>query len=144
MVFSIIGIGISHKKMKDWFYPLIIIIPLSIYIMLCWWSWWYGGGFGMRPIIDYYGLLAIPLGLSIHLFIKLRTLLRYLTILVFLFFIYLGIFHHFQAVHGAIHWDSMTWNSYKYNFGHLRMTEKGREYLVTPDYEEAKIRREWK
>ena len=130
--------------MKEWFYPLIIIIPLTIYIMLCWWSWWYGGGFGMRPIIDFYGLLSIPLALSISQLSRFKPVLRYFSILTILFFFYLGIFHHFQAVSGAIHWDSMSWKSYKYNFGHKKMTEKGEQYLVHPDYGKALMKREWK
>ncbi|MCB8994524.1 MAG: hypothetical protein H6538_02835 [Bacteroidales bacterium] len=143
MIFSLIGIGLSLKKMKDWFLPLIIIIPVSIYIMLCWWTWWYGGGFGMRPIIDYYGLLGIPFALAIQSLGRLRPLLRYTVWLFFLFFFYLGIFHHLQAVSGAIHWDSMTWKSYMYNFGHTRMTPEAEKYLVHPDYEEATKKREW-
>lgn len=143
MVFSLIGIGLSYTKRKDWFYPLIIILPVSLYIMLCWWCWWYCGGFGLRPIIDYYALLSVPLALSFNQVKRLKSIMLYFTTLIIIFFFYMGIFHHFQAVNGAIHWDSMSWNSYKYNFGHIRMTEKAQKYLVHPDYNKALMQREW-
>lgn len=34
---------------------------LLIYITSAWWSWYYGDGFGMRPLIDHFPVLAIPL-----------------------------------------------------------------------------------
>jgi hypothetical protein len=35
---------------------------LISYIFSSWYSWYYGGGYGSRPFIDFYPLLAIPLG----------------------------------------------------------------------------------
>jgi len=139
MVFSVIGIALSLKNLKDWFLPLIFIIPISIYVMLCWWTWWYGGGFGLRPIIDYYGLLAIPFALTVSQALKLKPVLRYSAVTAFLIFFYLGVAHHFQVISGAIHHDSMTWKTYKHNFGHTQMTPEGEKYLVSPDYEKAKL-----
>lgn len=34
---------------------------LLIYITSAWWSWYYGDGFGMRPLIDHFAVLALPL-----------------------------------------------------------------------------------
>jgi len=142
MIFALVGIVLSYRKLKDWFLPLVIIIPLSIYIMLSWWTWWYGGGFGMRPIIDYYGFLSVPFALALAQTLALIPVLRYSVYLLLLCFFSLGVFHHFQAVDGAIHWDSMTWKSYKYNFGHTKMTKEAEKCLLHPDYERAKVGRE--
>jgi hypothetical protein len=138
MIFSVIGIFLCLKKMKEWFFPLITIIPISIYVMLSWWTWWYGGGFGMRPIIDYYGLLAIPFALSISQMWRLKPIFKYAGVFFYLAFFYFGIANHLQAVDGAIHHDSMTWKTYMHNFGHRKMTPEGEKYLEAPDYEMAK------
>ena len=61
MVFSIFGMILLAIRKREWFYPIFIYSLLSMYIMFSWWCWWYGGGFGMRPMVDSYGILAIPL-----------------------------------------------------------------------------------
>ena len=38
---------------------------LISYIFSSWHSWYYGGGYGSRPFIDFYPLLAIPFGFSL-------------------------------------------------------------------------------
>ena len=139
MAFSVVGIFLCYKKLREWFLPLIVIIPVSLYIMLCWWTWWYGGGFGLRPIIDFYALLAIPFALTISQAGKLKLVFKLVTGILFLLFFYLGIFHHFQVIDGAIHWDSMTLKSYIHNFGQTKMTPEGEKYLIHPDYEKAKL-----
>ena len=35
--------------------------PPALYGIFCWYQWWYGGGFGSRPLVDTLPLLALPI-----------------------------------------------------------------------------------
>jgi hypothetical protein len=37
-----------------------LIVGLTLYLCASWWMWWFGGGFGYRPMVEYLALLAIP------------------------------------------------------------------------------------
>lgn len=41
--------------------PAMLILVLMVLLYSAWWCWWLGGAYGYRGLIDYYGLLAIPL-----------------------------------------------------------------------------------
>ena len=51
-----------YKRKNPWFLSALIMLPFIIYLFSSWWCWWFGGGFGMRPMIDYYPLFIIPIG----------------------------------------------------------------------------------
>jgi len=36
---------------------------VNTYLISAWWIWYYGSGFGSRPFVDHYPVLAIPMGL---------------------------------------------------------------------------------
>lgn len=56
---SIIGILFSKKSHPSIFLPLIIYLPLQVYICSAWWSWDYGGSFGQRPFTDIASIFAL-------------------------------------------------------------------------------------
>ena len=61
MIFGMAGLFMLRKKVREWSIALPLTIILSVYIISSWWCWWYGGGFGMRPMIDFYGIMAFGL-----------------------------------------------------------------------------------
>lgn len=142
MIFSLIGIPMLAKKAPEFKWVLPFITIVSIYIIFSWWCWWYGGGFGSRPMIDYYGILAIPLTAFIQYMLSLRSWKKKLIISLFSISILFGAYHHLQYYYGAIHWDAMTKEAYFYNFGKIKKTDKLQKYLLAPDYKKAKIERE--
>ena len=143
MLLSIIGIILSYKGQKNIFFGLSIILGLNIYILSSWWSWWYGGSFGMRPMIDVYALLAIPFALSIQWIIQRHIFLKIITGWLILYFINLNLFQTAQKRHNVLHWDSMTKDAYWTNFNKLRMKTANDWHILEkqiqpPDYEAAK------
>ena len=96
-----------YKNKNEWGLPVVITLISTIYLFSCWWCWWFGGGFGMRPMIDYYPLLIIPIG---------ELLKQKLTLLKNSFNIYfiMHFFNLFQTLQRnlVIHWDSMSKESY--------------------------------
>lgn len=40
-----------------------IVFLLFVYLTSSWWCWWYGGGLGMRPFVDFLSFLILPIAL---------------------------------------------------------------------------------
>ena len=112
IILSYFGIIFYFKQLKLWRLTLITFIPLNIYIMSCWWCWWYGGSFGQRPMIDSFPLLAIPMAELINTILNKSKWFIAPLALIFSFFIYLNIFQSFQYEKGLIHYDSMSKEAY--------------------------------
>ena len=61
MVLALIGILFWRGQEKGSLPVLLTVLPLHIYIIYSWWNWYYINGFGSRPMIEMYPLLAIPM-----------------------------------------------------------------------------------
>jgi hypothetical protein len=138
MIFALAGIPLLFKKYKEFFWPVLIFTILNIYVIFSWWTWWYGGSFGQRPMIDSYGLLAIPLAVFIEWILIRRNYMKIVYVTLLAGFIYLNIFQTRQAYHGAIHFDSMTKKAYWHSFGKLHPDAEFYQLLSKPNYELAK------
>ncbi|MEQ9188871.1 MAG: hypothetical protein RLP15_14150 [Cryomorphaceae bacterium] len=61
MVLALLGIPLLVKQSKGLLYAIITIVGVHIYVTFSWWCWYYGGSLSIRPMIDVYPLLALPL-----------------------------------------------------------------------------------
>ena len=111
--FSLLGL-ISIFKMNK-FKALIglFFILILVYLISSWWCWSYFDGFGMRPFIDFYGVLALFLA---FLFNNIQKWLRYFFIICVLFPISLNLIQTYQYTKGIIHPDYMNLSAYRYVF----------------------------
>ena len=66
MAFWLLGIFMIRGKRRDFLLPIIAFLPIYIYVIYAWWSFNYINGFGSRPMIDVYALLAIPLSIFVE------------------------------------------------------------------------------
>jgi glycosyltransferase involved in cell wall biosynthesis len=139
LLFSFAGIVTLWSRRSPHALAVMVFVPLNIYIIFSWWCWWYGGGFGQRAFIDSYALMAVPAAALLTAALTARMkLFRRMTITLFLLLMALGIFSNFQYYYGAIHWDSMTRESYIDSFGRVRPSARFNELLEAPDYEKAR------
>lgn len=137
MFFSIIGIGMLWKTNKRYFYSVILFSIINLYIVSSWWCWWYGGGFGIRPFIESYAILAIPFAAFLAWTAKQKWIIK-LPLIIFILAITLqSTFHTIQYYYGAIHWDSMTKQAYCNSFWRVRPSDNFESLLLSPDYESA-------
>lgn len=60
MYIAFIGIPFVFVRVKEWRIPLLIFVPIHVYIIYSWWCWNYINGFGSRPMVEMYALLSIP------------------------------------------------------------------------------------
>lgn len=137
MSFALVGIFFLRKRLRVFFLPVSLFVVLNIYILFSWWCWWYGGGFGMRAMIDSYALLAIPLAAFVNYILKAKKAVR-ITFIILLFL--LAGFNQFQVQqyrYGAIHWDAMSKKAYWASFGRLYPVSNLNKLLVHPDYDKA-------
>lgn len=112
---SLAGIVLWWKQSKWAAWGVLIFFLLLVYILSSWWNWFYGDSFGMRPMVDFYALFAIPLGMLInHALQKQFTTIGLFTILATL--IGLNLFQTWQYHAGILHPDSMNLKKYKYSF----------------------------
>jgi len=142
MVFALIGTALLLKKNKKFFMPVSIFLIINTYVLYSWWSWWYGGSFGSRPMIDSYGLLAVPIACFYSAILK----KKYLSIPSFtigVFFLFLNQFQCWQRRTNMIHWEGMTkeayWNVFlKSRFEFEEEWDQQEIYLQLPDQEKAR------
>jgi hypothetical protein len=59
------GLILCFFKARRLFYGILIFTVIATYILSSWWCWWYGGALGMRSMIDFYGILVIPIAFLI-------------------------------------------------------------------------------
>ena len=137
-LFAMAGLYFLKKQpAKDFFYVHVILIPLYFYLVASWWCWWYGGSFGLRPMIDLYPLLILPLAACLHKIATLTTKKRFGLMVIVCFFVALNIYQTFQYKYNIIHYDSMTFKSYVNAFGKMSKKDTDTTLLYHPDYEKA-------
>ncbi len=134
---TFIGIPILFSKVKDLSISVLLFVVLNIWIILSWWCWWYGGGFGGRAFIDSYAIMAIPLGFFINKILKLKLTSKILIFTTLIFFIYLNLFSTKQYYKKIIHWDSMTKESYWAHFLKDEHVKNWVSLLDRPDLKKA-------
>ena len=136
MIFSVIGIFLSWKYLKQFFYFLLLFNVLNIYILSSWWDWGYGGSFGNRALVQSYSILIFPLALfikQVNLVFKSKIILYKLTLFLGLFILWfcikLNLFQSWQSKYLIIHWSGMTKEAYKYVFLKESLTKSELYYL---------------
>ncbi|MBL7817554.1 MAG: hypothetical protein JNL70_21290, partial [Saprospiraceae bacterium] len=102
MVFALLGLFFLKKYAKAAFLPTILILPLHIYIIYSWWCWYYINGFGSRPMVEMYALLAFSLGAFYSFLMRLKKLGAVLLAAIVLFFSGFNLFKIYQEKQGLI------------------------------------------
>ena len=80
MLFSIVGLFLMKGRSKDFKFSILIYMALNIYVLSCWWCWWFGGGFGMRALVQTYAVMAIPMAAFYNYFFSFNFRKQVMTI----------------------------------------------------------------
>lgn len=139
MVLSIAGIVLMFKKLKRFSLAISVFTILNMYIVFSWWCWWYGGSFGMRALIDSYGMLAIPMAVLFSESFKYRKYVYKFVVGLSLILILQNVFFVRKYRSGSIHWDSMTKEAFWNAFWRFSPLPEYWDLLEQPDYEKAKL-----
>ena len=85
MVFAIIGIFL-HRSTRQWTWCTAIVLLVYVYLLYTWHAYNHANGFGSRPIVHLYPLLAISLAIFIQRASKWRLTAKAFLILLFSLF----------------------------------------------------------
>ncbi len=128
MLFAVAGILIVIKQMKWVGISILLFLAINIYVVFSWQTWWYGGSFGARCMIQSYAVLAIPLAFVVQWLCdnisaksKMKRAMATSLAFILLFFVALNLFQIFQYKRGIIHYDSMTEKAYWGVFGRIKV-----------------------
>lgn len=115
LLISLAGLFILYRKNGAW--PVVTLtgfLMLVIYVLSCWWMWWYGGGFSGRVFVEYMPFFFILLGLMLEQTTGKRAGKALQILLVVLTLICQIQIYQYRHYH--IHWDSTTKELYWENF----------------------------
>jgi len=138
MVLAIVGLFCIPSKLRKgkWAVPLLIVA--HIYIVSCWYSWWFGDSYSQRSLVDFYPLMAIPTAalLSVLFTRKLRIVGAIAGVFI-VGCIFLNLFQTQQYKYGLIHWDGMTKEAYASIWMQKQFPLGYNELIVRPDIQRA-------
>ena len=138
MACAIMGFIFLNRYVRGVTLASVITLAVAIYVIFSWWAWWYGGSFGSRPMIDYYGLMAFPLAALIQRVLESKWVIKILVAVVLGFLVYLNQFQMSQYKTSLLHWDSMTKKAYWSIMFKKQWPPNYDKLIQPPDYEKAK------
>ncbi len=123
-----------RKKRYQFIWFSIFFITL-IYVFSSWWNWFYGDGFGMRPMVDFTSIFILVISLSFN---NIRPLIKKLLLLFLVIVTTLNLLQSYQYVKGIIHPDSMSMEAY---FNVFLKTSQKYEGIISggPEYYYGKL-----
>lgn len=137
--FSLVGtLFLIKKNNRMFFLPVLLFTIFNIYIISSWWCWWYTG-YSIRAYIESYAILSIPFIFLLREIKNWSKIVFSITLFFILILIGLNLFQSRQYYFNAIHYDSMTKESYIESFGKLHPTDKYYESLLPPNHFNAQI-----
>lgn len=137
MAFALAGIVLLFWKMKEFSWSTLIFMAIATYIIVSWWCWWYGGSFGMRSFVDYYGILAIPMALLFSELWRFRKQSKIIVLIIVFLALLQNNFFLEKYKRGALHYDSMSKAAFWKTFWQTHPKADYWDLLESPDYEKA-------
>ncbi len=135
MLLAVAGIPFIRRRLPMMFIPILTLLFAAIYVQSSWWSWWFGGGFGLRAYIDIYGLLAIPLAIIVERLLNLKKgLLRVAGLSIIGMLLLFQLVNTYQYRRNIIHFVGMNMVTYKNAFLRFRSPPDHWSNLSLPDY----------
>jgi len=129
MFFALVGFYRLGGKYKSVFYALFLFTVANIIVVAGWPTWWYGGSFGQRAMMQSYVVLAFPLAAWIGWLVRRTFWIRIPLMLVLLFFILLNLFQTWQYMHFLIEPTQMTRDYYWRMFGKTKTDNVAKGFL---------------
>ncbi|MDQ3111813.1 MAG: hypothetical protein M3R17_18145 [Bacteroidota bacterium] len=118
-LFGLIPLWKQNRFRALWIFCSLLLI---VYVLSCWWMWFYGGSFGMRAMIEFFPIFALLFYFLIDA-IKIKTL-RWGIIAITLLVVILCQFQTLQYRYEVIHWSDMDKESYWNTFLNIDFLRK--------------------
>jgi hypothetical protein len=128
MIFAFAGFIWLKKYASGLVIPALVFSAINIYVVYSWWCWWYGGCYGSRPMIDMYGIMAIPLAAFLQRMWTSKIWIKTITVVLLVGLIWLNQFQTNQYRTSLL---------YLGIFGKKTWPEGYDKMIKVPDYEKA-------
>ncbi|MCW3076251.1 MAG: hypothetical protein JWO32_860 [Bacteroidetes bacterium] len=148
IILSFIGLFFLKGEASKLKIGITFVLLLNLYILSCWWDWFFGGCFGARGFCQHIAFLAMPIAAVSTYFLDSDRVATWFHPLKFIFLIFvfsgicLNIGQSYQYSRGYIHFNSMTKESYWLVFGKYSLSgaPEGNYWksLKEPDYTKLK------
>lgn len=137
MALALAGFVALYRQNKPYFGAISLFFCSYTYIVFSWWCWWYGGGFGIRAMIDAYPFLALPMAAMFAYLFKQTSLVKYSSTSLIICLVLFNMFQTHQYRKGILHWDSMTKQAYWAVFLKTQKPGNFDQLIETPNNEKA-------
>jgi len=145
---SFIGFFFMNNKLKEMRAVLIVITLINLYMISCWWDWFFGGCFGARAFVQHFAYLSIPLAALVSFVldtdknISLKPLIQIVFVIIISLGISLNLLQTYQYNNGIIHFNSMSKKTYWLVFCKFKLNahEQGEFWgsLKEPNYDKLR------
>ena len=129
MLFALIGFYCLGEKLKPLFYSVFLFVVVNILIVASWPTWWYGGSFGQRAMMQSYAVLAFPLAALVQWLISKKLWIKIPLFMLMFFFILLNLFQTWQYMNFLIEPTLMTKEYYWRMFGKTKTDNVAKGFL---------------
>ena len=109
---------VGRRMWRPFAWPIGVYFALTIYFVFSWTAWWYGGGFGCRPMVGPLALLALPMALLTETVIDRSRVASFVLMVIIIAGVHLNRFQQDQYVQTILRWDGMTKERYWEIWGH--------------------------
>ena len=134
MLLALVGIWFTARYRDASFIPIVAYLTVHIYVIYCWWCWFYMGSYGSRPMTESYALLSIPLAYTVEWFWQ--SPMRKLSLTVIsAFCIWLVAFQTYQTSLNIFNSELSNWRYNLITFGKTKLTYKESVVLDTKEFQ---------
>ncbi|RYD56004.1 MAG: hypothetical protein EOP56_13795 [Sphingobacteriales bacterium] len=131
-VLGFINLWRQDKKLTP---VLVTYLAITIYVTFSWWCWWYGGGFGCRPLVDSLAVVALPFAAFAKDVMSNRKKIFHIGLVALVVILSgLSMFQSYQTERNIIHSENMTRKYYWKVFGQWEFSGKYGNYLLDKQY----------
>ena len=135
LIFAVIGLVLMFRTNRALFYSTAIFMIITVFLLSSWWAWSYGICWGMRPMIDYYALLSLPLAFCFSYIADKKRMMQIGMYVLLTFFITLNLFQTWQYKNGLIHFDDMSKEAYFFGFFQTKASPEWVDLLKPYDWD---------
>lgn len=126
MIFAFAGVFLLKTNFERIAF-LVFFLPV-LWLISSWEQWWYGGGFGMRPFIDFYPVMAIPLATLVYAIAR-TWWARIVFTPVIVLLVTVNLIQHYQLAIGILPYDGLNEQRYERLF---LETDPGYRFIYDP------------
>ena len=122
--FALFGFLFGFKKHKAAIVGLLVFLCADVYVVFSWYQWYYGGGFGARPMVEVTAVLAFPLAMLANHFQKQAKPIRNVAISTLVCIAMFSAFQAYQYSLSILPWDHNNRVYYWRVFGKTERSEE--------------------